>query len=120
MGGPRNRGEEADCHDSVGKTTVCSDALMKSEASMLASFSSSKTVCEVPKLDIFLPEDDVSPVKPEQRLQGRDAMQLQDGGHDSYRNQLGNVTAAVSGVAVATEDTEGPDLLALMDEADEV
>lgn len=92
---------------------------MKSEASMLASLSSSKAICELPKLDIFLPEDDVSPVKAKVRPQDKDFMQLRDVGHELYRAQLGSVTAAVAGESVTTENNQ-LDLLAIMDAADEV
>ena len=127
---PSQAGSATGCHKSLGagsdrqnaiaKTEIHSDALMRSEASMLASFSSNKAICEVPMLDIFLPEDDASPVKADQRPLERGAMQLQDAGHHSYRNQLGSVTAAVGGATLMTGGAQGPDLLALMDEADEL
>jgi hypothetical protein len=101
--------------------TVRSEVLMKSEASMLASFSSSKSICELPKLDIFSQEDDVCPVKWQgKKLQEKDRMQLIDMGHDTYRCQLGKVAAAVAGDSVTTSSNP-VSLLALMDEeADEV
>jgi hypothetical protein len=113
----RGPGSAPDSHVS----TVWSKALMKSEASMLASFSSSKTICEMPKLDLFSLEDEVRPVKGQNKEpQEKDGMQLRDVGHDTYRCQLGSVATAVAGDTVTTENNP-VSLLVLMDEeADEV
>lgn len=85
---------------------------------MLASFSSGKAICELPKLDIFMPEDDISAMVA--KAQDRDTMQLTDVGHDTYRSQLGSVAAVVDGAA-ETAESNPCSLLALMDEeSDEV
>lgn len=97
---------------SVMSTENNGDTLIKSEARILASFSASKATCELPMLDMFLPEYANSPVKCKTK---QDIAQHQDSGHETYKTQLGSVVSNIVGTRGA-EESAALSLLSLMDE----